>query len=66
MTRSTPSILASPAAAQTPPAGLPNDIFYHDFTAPLADNWAFDIGTSYPGGAANWGTGEIQTYDDAE
>lgn len=23
-------------------------------------NWIYDIGTSYPGGAANWGTGEIE------
>ena len=25
-------------------------------------NWIIDTGTSYPGGPANWGTGEIQTY----
>ncbi|KAF3929954.1 Beta-glucanase [Arthrobotrys entomopaga] len=25
-------------------------------------NWQYDIGTSYPSGPANWGTGEIQTY----
>ncbi|KAK6543548.1 hypothetical protein TWF694_000292 [Orbilia ellipsospora] len=25
-------------------------------------NWKYDIGTSYPSGPANWGTGEIQTY----
>ncbi|HYO52646.1 glycoside hydrolase family 16 protein [Archangium sp.] len=24
-------------------------------------NWIYDIGTSYPGGAPNWGTGEIET-----
>lgn len=24
-------------------------------------NWIYDIGTSYPGGAANWGTGEIES-----
>jgi beta-glucanase (GH16 family) len=23
-------------------------------------NWLYDLGTSYPGGAANWGTGEIE------
>ncbi|MEP7346324.1 MAG: Ig-like domain-containing protein, partial [Gemmatimonadaceae bacterium] len=23
--------------------------------------WRFDLGTSYPGGAPNWGTGEIET-----
>jgi beta-glucanase (GH16 family) len=26
-----------------------------------ASRWRHDIGTSYPGGAANWGTGEIET-----
>ena len=31
-------------------------------TLPSSDNWIIDTGTSYPGGAANWGTGEIQTY----
>jgi beta-glucanase (GH16 family)/regulation of enolase protein 1 (concanavalin A-like superfamily) len=25
-------------------------------------NWIYDTGTSYPGGPANWGTGEIQSY----
>src|SRR5436309_1499232 len=24
-------------------------------------NWMYDTGTSYPGGAANWGTGEVET-----
>ena len=28
-------------------------------------NWLYDIGTSYPGGAPNWGTGEIE-YDDRQ
>jgi beta-glucanase (GH16 family) len=23
-------------------------------------NWQYDLGTSYPGGAANWGTGEVE------
>lgn len=32
------------------------------YAAPNATNWITDIGTSYPGGPANWGTGEIQTY----
>ena len=31
-------------------------------TLPSSANWIIDIGTSYPGGPANWGTGEIQTY----
>lgn len=29
---------------------------------PNLGNWIVDTGTSYPGGPANWGTGEIQTY----
>ena len=29
---------------------------------PSAQTWQFDTGTSYPGGPAQWGTGEIQTY----
>lgn len=38
-----------------------------DFTGsagalPDSANWLMSTGTSYPGGAANWGTGEIQTY----
>ena len=23
-------------------------------------NWLYDLGTSYPGGAPNWGTGEVE------
>lgn len=29
---------------------------------PNLANWIVDTGTSYPGGPAQWGTGEIQTY----
>jgi beta-glucanase (GH16 family) len=32
--------------------------------APSPKNWLQDTGTSYPGGAPQWGTGEIQTYTD--
>jgi beta-glucanase (GH16 family) len=31
---------------------------------PSTQNWQHDLGTSYPGGAAQWGTGEVQTYTD--
>ncbi|KAK2024772.1 beta-glucanase [Colletotrichum zoysiae] len=31
-------------------------------TLPNASNWIFTTGTSYPGGAAQFGTGEIETY----
>ncbi|MDI1465332.1 discoidin domain-containing protein [Catellatospora sp. KI3] len=30
-------------------------------TSPSAANWLLRTGTQYPGGAANWGTGEIET-----
>ncbi|KAK9776946.1 putative Family 16 glycosyl hydrolase [Seiridium cardinale] len=38
-----------------------------DFTGgtnapPSSSNWITDTGTSYPGGPAAWGTGEVQTY----
>ncbi|SFB44511.1 Beta-glucanase, GH16 family [Amycolatopsis marina] len=31
---------------------------------PSADNWIIDLGHSYPGGPANWGTGEIARHTD--
>ncbi|QYC39820.1 Glucan endo-1,3-beta-glucosidase A1 precursor [Nonomuraea coxensis DSM 45129] len=31
-------------------------------TLPSSDNWIIDTGHAYPGGPANWGTGEIQNY----
>jgi len=34
-------------------------------TAPSSDNWLYDLGTSYDGGAANWGTGEVETMTDS-
>ncbi|KAK1580729.1 beta-glucanase [Colletotrichum navitas] len=34
-------------------------------TLPNATNWIITTGTSYPGGAAKFGTGEIETYTDA-
>ncbi|HEU5265694.1 MAG TPA: glycoside hydrolase family 16 protein, partial [Jatrophihabitans sp.] len=42
-------------------------VWSDDFTgaagaAPSARNWLLDTGTSYPGGAPQWGTGEIQSY----
>ncbi len=29
---------------------------------PSSANWIFDTGHNYPGGPANWGTGEVQNY----
>jgi beta-glucanase (GH16 family) len=41
--------------------------FWDDFkqapdSLPSADRWIIDLGTSYPGGAPNWGNGELETY----
>ncbi|WP_305789466.1 carbohydrate-binding protein [Symbioplanes lichenis] len=63
-----PLALAATADASLPPppSGW-TQVWADDFTGsagtlPSSANWIFDTGTSYPGGPANWGTGEIQTY----
>src|SRR5437763_386146 len=53
------------ASAPPPPAGW-TAVFTDDFTGAAGTglntgNWLYDTGTSYPGGAANWGTGEVET-----
>lgn len=53
------------AAVPAPPSGM-TTIFSDDFTGAAGTglntaNWLYDTGTSYPGGAANWGTGEVET-----
>ncbi|MEV7549711.1 glycoside hydrolase family 16 protein [Amycolatopsis sp. NPDC089917] len=60
--------LAFPASASVPPppSGW-TTVFSDDFTGaagslPSNENWIVDTGHSYPGGPANWGTGEIQNY----
>jgi hypothetical protein len=34
-------------------------------SAPSSANWIEDTGTSYPGGPANWGTGEVETMSNS-
>ncbi len=34
-------------------------------SAPSSTNWIEDTGTGYAGGAANWGTGEVETMSDS-
>ncbi|MEV7628472.1 discoidin domain-containing protein [Actinoplanes sp. NPDC089786] len=34
-------------------------------TSPAAANWLMRTGTQYPGGAANWGTGSVETASNA-
>ncbi len=53
------------AAAPPPPSGW-TQVFADDFDGPAGtgvntDNWQYTTGTSYPGGPANFGTGEIET-----
>jgi hypothetical protein len=64
-------IFISQADAAVPgaPAGM-TTVFSDDFTGAAGtglnrSNWLYDIGTSYPGGAANWGTGEVETMTDS-
>nr|WP_248293740.1 carbohydrate-binding protein [Actinoplanes sp. TBRC 11911] len=57
------------AAVPAPPSGM-TTVFSDDFTGSSGtglnrSNWLYDIGTSYPGGAANWGTGEVETMTDS-
>ncbi|MGW2524716.1 glycoside hydrolase family 16 protein [Streptomyces sp. NPDC001617] len=53
------------ASAPTPPSGW-SQVFLDDFTGSAGtgvntSNWIYDTGTSYSGGPANWGTGEVET-----
>ncbi|HZB51791.1 MAG TPA: carbohydrate-binding protein, partial [Mycobacteriales bacterium] len=56
----------SPAGAvPAPPAGW-SVVWGDDFTGPAGarineSNWQYATGTGYPGGAPNWGTGEVET-----
>ena len=62
-----PALTAAPAlaAVPAPPAGF-TTLWSEDFNGPAGaaldgGTWLYDIGTSYPGGAANWGTGEVES-----
>jgi hypothetical protein len=60
------SAINATAAVPPTPSGW-SLVWSDDFTGanntlPSSANWIIDTGTSYPGGPANWGTGEIQTY----
>ncbi|KAK3362507.1 concanavalin A-like lectin/glucanase domain-containing protein [Lasiosphaeria hispida] len=56
------------AAAVSIPAGFSRILFEDDFSRqpagsqPSTAKWSYSVGTSYPGGPANWGTHEIQSY----
>jgi beta-glucanase (GH16 family) len=59
------------ARAAVPPAAPGwNLVFSDDFNGPAntgvnRSNWIYDLGHGYPGGATNWGTGEIETMTDS-
>jgi beta-glucanase (GH16 family) len=57
------------AAVPDAPAGM-TTVFSDDFTGAAGSglnrsDWLYDIGHGYPGGAANWGTGEIAYMTDS-
>jgi hypothetical protein len=61
------AVFAMQADAAVPgaPSGM-TTVFSDDFTGAAGSglntsNWLYDTGTSYPGGAGNWGTGEVET-----
>jgi len=56
---------ANASAVPGPPAGW-TTAFSDDFSGAAGTgvntaNWLYDTGTSYPGGAGNWGTGEVES-----
>ncbi len=59
--------VAHSADASVPPTPSGwTQVFADDFNGSSGSgvntgNWLYDIGTSYPGGAANWGTGEVES-----
>ncbi|KAK0632472.1 concanavalin A-like lectin/glucanase domain-containing protein [Immersiella caudata] len=56
------------ASAITVPSGFSKILFEDDFSLlpagslPSTQKWSLSLGTSYPGGPANWGTNEVQSY----
>jgi hypothetical protein len=65
------AVAAPPATAGAPPPPTGwNLVWSDDFSGSAgsrvsAANWLYDLGTSYPGGAPNWGTGEVETMTDS-
>jgi hypothetical protein len=60
-------VAALDADASVPPAPSGwTQVFADDFNGPAGSavntaDWRYDLGTGYPGGAANWGTGEVES-----
>ncbi|MFE0388962.1 glycoside hydrolase family 16 protein [Streptomyces bungoensis] len=65
VTAATAATGSANASAPTPPSGW-TQVFADDFNGSAGsgvntNDWQYDTGTSYPGGAANWGTGEVES-----
>lgn len=61
--------IAAHASVPPPPSGW-SLVWSDDFNGgagslPSSANWIVDTGHAYPGGPANWGTGEVQRYTDS-
>ncbi|MFG2269007.1 glycoside hydrolase family 16 protein [Streptomyces chartreusis] len=59
------AVPSADASAPTPPSGW-TQVFLDDFQGAAGSgvntsNWRYATGKGYPGGPANWGTGEIET-----
>ncbi|MGI5412632.1 glycoside hydrolase family 16 protein [Streptomyces chartreusis] len=59
------AVPSADASAPTPPSGW-TQVFLDDFQGAAGSgvntsNWQYATGKGYPGGPANWGTGEIET-----
>jgi beta-glucanase (GH16 family) len=61
-------VAAVPIAAASVPPVPPGwtQVFADDFTGPSGSgvntgDWLYDLGHGYPGGAGNWGTGEVES-----
>jgi Ricin-type beta-trefoil lectin domain/Glycosyl hydrolases family 16 len=60
-------VAVSDADASVPPTPSGwTQVFADDFNGAAGSgvntgDWRYDLGTGYPGGAANWGTGEVET-----
>ncbi|MBE1875093.1 glycoside hydrolase family 16 protein [Myceligenerans pegani] len=69
------ALAIGPLAALTTQAAVPSPdgwslVWSDDFDGPAGTgldttDWIYDIGHSYPGGPANWGTGEIAYHTDS-
>ncbi|MBY8881216.1 discoidin domain-containing protein [Actinacidiphila acidipaludis] len=58
------------SGGSTPPPGNWTTVWSDDFggaagARPSSADWQLDTGTAYPGGAAQWGTGEVETATDS-